>query len=426
MIPDSNSTHQDQNWTSCVSTDLTETTLLGAWELTSNPFQTSAFADPNMCRDPVTYTGGGLSHNTPASIQTANGQLDIDSFHIGGSEQAIPFQIDYHGSETGFDTGAWATSVPLTSGQGLAQPFSSGANLAAMEPIMSTSWSQVPLPGVHGATPIVIPSEQYIAPWARSGLEAYPRQANDHLAHHTTPSFSSLAHFTLPESRKRMACDTSGAGVQSLNTQQPEYSATSPATSKTDCNPPSSAAAGEVGEKGEQDAIRVVKLEEATSQNRPKKLEGWVQIESEKDGTVYVKFGIPPSKPRGDLQNKLKEVKSYLARISGFHRSMVELLGQEDTLAEQLSHLASLLADPTSKLLLSSGVLTDLKLKLSVLLERCLEYQEPGNPTSLRESWKSVKDQQKRMHLLKELLRTIDAAFELTTRWRVDGLVMMG
>jgi hypothetical protein len=362
-------------------------------------------------------------------MQSAEPQQSLEKFHTGSLTapfQVMPFQNDYHGPETGFDTEPWATSVPLTSGQGQAQPFSSGANLSAMEPNISTSWSQDPLPGVHGATPIVIASEQYIAPWYPSDSEAYPHQANDHLLHQNTPSISSLAPFTLPESRKRMACDASGAGVQSLNTQQPEYSATSPATSKTDCNPPSSAAAGEVGEKGEQDAIRVVKLEGATSQNRPKKLEGWVQIESEKYGTVYVKFGIPPSKPRGDLQSKLKEVKSYLARISGFHRSMVESLGQEDTLVEQLSHLASLLADPTSRLILSSGVLTDLKLKLSVLLKRCLEYQEPGNPTFLRESRKTVKDQQKRMHLLKELLRTIGAAFELTTRWRVDGLVMMG
>jgi hypothetical protein len=446
MIPDSNSTQQGQDWGSRVFTDATETALLGVWDvfqpddstqfgLTSNLFQTSASTDPNMYRDPVTYTtDGGQSYNTPLSMQSAEPPQSLERFHTGSLTapfQVMPFQNDYHGPETGFDTGAWATSVPLTSGQGLPQCYSRRANLAAtMEPIMTTSSSQVRSLGVHDAAPAVIPSERYIAQWDPSPFEAYPRQANDHLAYlsyQNTPSSFSLAHFTLPESRERMTYATSGAGVQSLNIQQQEYSATSPATSKTDRSLRSSAAASKATEKGEQESIRVVKLEEATSQNRPKKLVGWVRIESEKDGTVYVKLGWPPSKPRGDPVGKYKGVQSYLQRLGRYHQGMSKLLGQEDTLVKQLIHLASLLNDPTSKLhlLLSSGVLTELSVKLSVLLERCLDYEEPRNPTCLRGNWKIGRDRPQRMHLLKERLRTIDLAFQLTTRWEVYGIIML-
>jgi hypothetical protein len=77
MIPDPNSTHQGQDWGSRVGTDAIETAWLGAWDvfqpddstqfgLTSNLFPTSASTDPNMYRDPVTYTTvGGQSYNTP-------------------------------------------------------------------------------------------------------------------------------------------------------------------------------------------------------------------------------------------------------------------------------------------------------------------------------------------------------------------------
>jgi hypothetical protein len=389
MIPDSNSTQQGQDWGSRVFTDATETALLGVWDvfqpddstqfgLTSNLFQTSASTDPNMYRDPVTYTtDGGQSYNTPLSMQSAEPPQSLERFHTGSLTapfQVMPFQNDYHGPETGFDTGAWATSVPLTSGQGLPQCYSRRANLAAtMEPIMTTSSSQVRSLGVHDATPAVIPSERYIAQWDPSPFEAYPRQANDHLAYlsyQNTPSSFSLAHFTLPESRERMTYATSGAGVQSLNIQQQEYSATSPATSKTDRSLRSSAAASKATEKGEQESIRVVKLEEATSQNRPKKLTGWIGIDSEKDGTVNVKFGIRPLKPRGDFESRLEGVKLYLAQISFYHPGMKEILGQEDTLVEQLSHLASVLDDPDSKLhlLLSVGILSDLSDRLGFLL----------------------------------------------------------
>jgi hypothetical protein len=120
-------------------------------------------------------------------------------------------------------------------------------------------------------------------------------------------------------------------------------------------------------------------------------------------------------------------VRSYLQRLVRYHGGMSELLGQEDTLVKQLIHLARLLDDPTSKLhlLLSSGVSTELSVKLRVLLERCLHYEEPGNPTCLRENWKIVRDQPQRMHLLKERLRTIDLAFQLTTRWEAYGIIMM-
>lgn len=378
-------------------------------------------------------TDEGISHHTPLSMQTADGYPGIDSFPTGDFEvpfQAIPLQNNYHDMEAGFNLGGLVTSHPVTSGQGLRQHSPGSSNLATVEPIMSTFWSQFPLTGVHGATPIVTPPEQYIAQWDQFGPEANQRPRNDHLAHlsfQDTPSFYSLDHVTLPGSRQQITCATSDAGVQSLATEQPEYPVTSPATSKTDCSPPSSPAASKATEEGEQESIRVVKLEEATSQNRPTKLTGWVRIESEKDGTVYVIFGWPPSKPRGDPVRKYKGVQSYLQRLGRYHRGMSDLLGQEDTLVKQLIHLASLFKDPTSKLhlLLSSGVLTELSVKLSVLLERCLDYEEPGSPTSLRGNWKTVKDQQKRMHLLKERLHAIDLALKLTTRWGVDWIVMM-
>jgi hypothetical protein len=316
------------------------------------------------------------------------------------------------------------TSTLMASGQDLRQLSSGRAYLAAMGPIMSTSSNSIRSPGDDDGLPIVTPTEQYTAQWIPSSSEA------NYLAHlpiQNTPSFYSFPHITPPWDRQQVTCASSGTGVASLASGQQEYSATSPATSKTDCSPRSSAAASKGRKKGERESVLVVKLDKATPENRPEMLKGWVQIASEKDGTVFVKFGMPPSKPRGDPVSKYKGVQSYLQRLARYHGGMSELLGQEDTLVKQLIHLARLLDDPTSKLhlLLSSGVLTELSVKLSVLLEKCLQYEEPENPTCLRGNWKIVRNQPQRMHLLKERLRTIDLAFQLTTRWEAYGIIMM-